>query len=139
VKIWCCLLIFIMGCSHPIQSNLPISPATAEQVTAISLYNEESIKASGNDLLKSVEEFQIQITKLIEYALHIKAILWLESNKTCPSVHDLLKDTPSSWRGQVDETDFWGTEFVIDCVPAPTIYSAGPDKVFGTADDIHYP
>jgi hypothetical protein len=128
-----------MGCSHSAQSKLPNSPTKVEQVTAISLYNEGDIKASGDQLLKSVEEIRIEITKLIELALNIKAILWIESNKTCPSAHDLLKDIPSSWKEELDETDSWGTEFVIDCVPLPKIYSAGPDKVFGTADDIHYP
>jgi len=59
----------------------------------------------------------------------------------CPTVQQVLDLTPEpqrrELRGETNGIDPWGTPYQIDCASDRVrVFSAGPDKTFGTADDL---
>jgi hypothetical protein len=62
--------------------------------------------------------------------------LYRSEHDDCPTPDDLRAEKIMDPRKNT--RDEWGSEFRIECeVDGATVTSAGPDKTFGTADDLH--
>jgi hypothetical protein len=78
---------------------------------------------------------QIRLSRVMTMAYRVGGSLYLISHTACPTAAELLAANvvPDS----VSTEDAWGTPFRITCGGGQiTVTSAGPDQVFGTADDI---
>jgi hypothetical protein len=125
-----------VGCS-------PSKPADAPRPAASSsLYNDPApppkAQASTDDAKRELENLlsaQIRITGVMAQALRVGAAVWQVSNQGCPSARDLVAAhvVPEAVR----ERDAWETPFRVSCDgKSPMVTSAGPDRAFGTGDDI---
>ncbi len=66
------------------------------------------------------------------------AELWLANEGNCPTVDDLVEGRLLNARGS--HVDPWGTTYLIECeTELVVVWSAGPDRQFGTDDDIPEP
>ncbi len=70
-------------------------------------------------------------------AVRNAAVLYMTRNFECPSSVDVLVESRDLDSGN-RTTDAWGSEFTIQCDEHndPVVYSAGPDRQMGTADDL---
>ena len=93
--------------------------------------------AVGVAVLPRLEAARIDNTRTSAQQVRSAVTMFLAENPSegCPNVDDLVEG------GYLDEskalTDAWDTDFEIECAGSSvSVISGGPDKQFGTEDDI---
>jgi hypothetical protein len=128
------------GCTRDRTPRYP----NGDTVQEATLYNEIQISTAmagmegAIETLAALEQAQVRISKVVAQALCVSAVLWIESHHACPTPSDILEHHFVS--PDVVPQDAWDNPYRITCggenADDPTVTSAGPDGVFGTADDI---
>jgi hypothetical protein len=78
---------------------------------------------------------QIRISGVMAQALRVGAAVWQVSHPGCPTAADLI--AAHTVPDAVTKDDAWETPFRVSCEgKSPMVTSAGPDRKFGTPDDI---
>jgi len=90
-------------------------------------------------LFPKLKEGQIKTTRTNMFELRRAALQWrADHGDDCPTPQTLIRDRALDSASKI--TDAWDTPFHIVCEGDETfLESAGPDRKFGTADDIRIP
>ena len=87
-------------------------------------------------LLPQLEKARIKTTKTDAQGLRSAVMLYVADNpRGCPTVEELVSERYLD--GSRRTSDAWDTPFQISCEDGDiSVFSAGPDLVFNTEDDI---
>ena len=121
--------LLLVAC-HPAEPAAAPAPASSAPASA-----EPTPAAEAALAAREMLAAQIHLTTSLAHGLRLGAALWQESRNTCPTPDDVISAGLLSPHLQAH--DAWNTPYKITCEgKAPTVRSAGPDKAFGTPDDI---
>jgi hypothetical protein len=130
----------LTACSRSQPARYP----TGETLQEATLYNEMQLSTAlagmegAAQTLAAMEQAQVRISKVVAQALCMSAVLWMESHHACPTLQEVVEQHMVS--DDLSPKDAWENPYRISCnaesSELPVVTSAGPDGVFGTADDV---
>jgi len=91
--------------------------------------------AAGFAIIPRLEEAKVKQTSTDAKTIASAAELFMLDNGECPSVQQLVDE--KILRRGLNTQDAWDNDYQVDCDDeGAVVRSAGPDKQFGTEDDI---
>jgi hypothetical protein len=118
----------LLAACHPAAPAQP-PPAASPSGPSAPVSDEDALAA------REMLDAQIHLTTSLAHGLRLGAALWQASRESCPTPEDVIQAGLLS--PHLRARDAWDTPYRITCEgKAPTVRSAGPDRTFGTADDI---